>query len=92
MALANDMAPHIKDALLEVPLAYRAEVSDALCAHWAFEEWRLTQDPVVDDTSANRADYISWMMAHTMISRIKGVVQDARSRSANSSINEELGV
>lgn len=92
MGLADNMAPHIKNALLEIPVAHRAEVSDALVEQFSFEEWRLDKDPVVDDTPANRADYIAWMLAHTIVSRIKGVVRSSRSQEASASLHDDLGI
>jgi hypothetical protein len=92
MGLAADMQPHIRNALLEVPPAFRDEVSDALSNYYDFEGWRLNQDPAVDDTPANRADYVSLMMAHATVSRIRGVVREARAAAANASIDSDLGV
>lgn len=92
MGLVDNMAPHIKNALLEIPIAHRGEVSDALVEQYSFEEWRLEQDPVVDDTPANRGDYIAWMLAHNIVSRIKGVVRSQRSEEANASLDDDLGI
>ena len=92
MGLAANMQPHIKDALLEIPVAYRDEVSDALSEEYDFEGWRLAQDPVVADTPANRADFISLRMAHALVSRIRGIVKNRRAAVAVASLDDDLGV
>jgi len=92
MGLPANMAPHIRDALLEIPTTARSEVSDALVEKFEFEEWRLSQDPVVDDTPANRANYISLMLAHFLVYRIKDIVKRRRTTAATSTLDDELGI
>lgn len=59
MGFRANIDPHVRSILLEIPTAHRDEVSDALCTYHGFEEWRLLQNPVIDDTPANRLDFIT---------------------------------
>jgi hypothetical protein len=88
MGLADNMAPHIKAALLEIPQAYRQEVSDALCEKLRFNGW--VEDEGVEDTPANRADFLALMFARRIVREIKGIVRAARAKA--DSTNEDLGV
>lgn len=92
MGLAANMAPYIKDALAEIPVNFRDEVSDVLCAEYSFEEWRLAQEPVVDDTAANRANFISLQLAYNVVGKIRRLVNEARSATATASTDLDLGV
>jgi len=92
MGLIDNMQPHIKDALLEIPVAHRQEVSDVLVLLFEFEEWRLSQDPVVDDTPANRANYVAFKMAQHLVTKILDAVRRSRSAAATASVEAELGV
>lgn len=90
MALVDDMTPHLKAALLEIPIAFRDEVSDVLVKDFDFELWRVAQEPVVDDTPGNRADYISLVFARRVVSIIKQHVRIARAEAADT-VDIDLG-
>ncbi len=90
MGLIEKMRPHIKSALLEIPVAYRQEVSDAMVVEFDFEGWRVSQDPEIDDTPANRAEFIAEMMARRVFQGIKNVVYEAREKAATGTVHSDL--
>jgi hypothetical protein len=64
MGFSANIKADATSVLQKVPAAYRDEVSNALCTVFKFENWRLSQDPVVEDTPANRLDYVSEHIAN----------------------------
>jgi hypothetical protein len=64
MGFSANIKADATSVLQKVPAAYRDEVSNALCTVFQFENWRLSQDPVVEDTPANRLDFVSEHMAN----------------------------
>jgi len=90
MGLVENMQPHMKNALLEIPQAHRGEVSGVLTEEFDFEQWRNEQDPVVDDTPANRADFIALMMARYMFSHIRRLLTKSRASAATESVGSDL--
>lgn len=90
MGFHDRILPHIVDILLEVPAAFRSEVSDALCESHDFETWRLMQDPVVEDTPAERLAYVSDMLADRMAGYIVQETIEARQEAVVLDTSTEL--
>ena len=90
MGLADRMKPHIKDALAEIPVAHRAEASDAMADVLEFEEWRTEQEPVVEDTPANRAEYFAAHYAGALRNQVRNIVKKARSEAATADVDTDL--
>jgi hypothetical protein len=79
MGFIANIQPYVVSVLQTVPAAYQTEVSDAMCDRFGFEDWRLAQDPVVDDTPANRLDFVGQMLASEWAVFIINTTTDARS-------------
>jgi hypothetical protein len=90
MGLKDKFTPHMKNALLEVPVAHRQEVSDALADEFDFELWRVEQDPVVEDTPANRANFIADVQASRLFNHIRRIVRKARGAAAAQGVETDL--
>jgi len=77
MGYRDNIEVDIGAMLLKVPVAFRTEVSDGLCARFGFENWRLSQIPEVDDTPANRLAYIKVVLADEFAGfLVKRVISD----------------
>jgi hypothetical protein len=74
----NNVEPFMRDSLLQIPDAFRSEASDALCDEFGFEFWRVEQDPVIEDTPANRLNFLATRFSYMMANQIRNAVKNAR--------------
>ena len=64
MAYVDTIKPFCESILLAIPAGIQSEARDALLDRFNWEEYRLAQDPVLEDTGANQLEFVKDILAN----------------------------
>lgn len=90
MAFRQNIEPHIVSIFQEIPAPLQDEVRDAVAYHFEWELWRTSQDPIVEDTPANRAQFAKVQTAKWVGNGLRDWVVRFRTDAAAVAVDGEL--
>jgi hypothetical protein len=90
MGYRDNIKVDITSMLQKMPAGIQDEVRDAMLAYYDWENWRLAQNPVVDDTPANQLDFVTTFLADDFTAFMIKRAADARIEAVPDDIDAEL--
>lgn len=90
MGYREDIKPYITSMLQAMPSGIQDEVRDAMLVFYGWEEWRLAQNPVVEDFPAEQLDFVTTFLADDFVGFMIKKAADARVEAVPDDIDVEL--